>query len=34
MDFLNSWAFMGIMAVALIGLIAFYFIQKNKQTDD
>ncbi len=34
MDFINSWGFMGIMAVALIGLIAFYFIQKNKQNDD
>lgn len=34
MDFLNSWLFMGIMIVALIGLIAFYFIQKNKQNDD
>ncbi len=34
MDFLNSWAFMGIMAVLLIALIAFYFIQKNKQNDD
>ncbi len=34
MNFMSDPVYLGIMVVALIGLIAFYFIQKKKQNDD
>ena len=34
MNFMSDPVYLGVMVVALIGLIAFYFIQKKKQNDD
>jgi LPXTG-motif cell wall-anchored protein len=34
MDFVNSWAFMGIMAALLVGLIVLLVIVRKKQAED
>lgn len=34
MDFMQSWPFMIIMAVLLVGLIGVFIMQRNKRDDD
>ncbi|MFO0930620.1 MAG: LPXTG cell wall anchor domain-containing protein [Gemmataceae bacterium] len=34
MDFLNSWAFMGIMGALLVGLIGLLLFLRNKKEDE
>lgn len=34
MEFFSSWAFMGIMAVLLIGLVGVLMYVRKKQSDD
>ena len=34
MDFMQSWLFMGIMLLLLIGLIGVFIMQRNKRDDD
>lgn len=34
MEFMQSWAFMGIMAAALVGLIVLLVIVRKKQAED
>lgn len=34
MEFVNSWAFMGIMAALLVGLIGLLLFLRNKKDDE
>ena len=34
MEFMQSWPFMIIMAVLLVGLIGVFIMQRNKRDDD
>lgn len=34
MEFLQSWAFMGIMAAALVGLIILLVVLRKKQSEE
>ena len=34
MEFMQSWPFLGVMLVLLIGLIGVFIWQRNKQDED
>lgn len=34
MDFVNSWAFMGLMGLLLVGLIGVLLFLRNKKDDE
>lgn len=34
MEFMQSWLFMGIMFVLLLGLIGVFIMQRNKRDED
>jgi LPXTG-motif cell wall-anchored protein len=33
-DFMQSWTFIGIMAVLLLALIGLFFFLRNRQSED
>lgn len=34
LEFMQSWLFMGIMLLLLVGLIGVFIMQRNKRDDD